>query len=744
MPDTGWGVVYGLFRMPSVVKWSHYALLAGFSAVLPVAAHAQGTADAGATAEATDERVVLEADTVYENSADNTIIAEGNVEALYQGRILRADRLIYDRTTERARASGNVIIIEADGSQQFADEVDVGPNLSDGYAIGYSARLEGNASVAAKSAIRRSDGINAMEHIVYTACPVCEGKNPTWQIRARRAVLDEETQMISYRDAVLEVGGVPVFYLPYLSHPDPNSERRSGFLMPNAGISTMLGTFYKQPYYWAVSDYSDLTISPTVYENVNPLIGVEGRKRFYSGAVSFDASFTHEADFDSNGTTFGEETFRGHLYGNGLFTIKPGWKWGFGVETQTDDLYDLRYRISNQNAKRGLYSNQPRRLLSQLFVTGQGDSYYTDAAVLNFQGLRGEDDASRLPQVAPLAYAEKYWDMGDLGFASVNASSAILTRDVGADSHRVSLGGDWSTMKILPGGFTFKPFAELRGDYYLLDEAVSGKDSVSRAVGNTGATIAYPLIRRGKNVDLMIEPTVMAAWGFANANDPAIPVEDSLLYEFDESSLFEPNGVGNFDLYEGDGKLSAGITARAIWKNGTEVATTVGRRWRSRADPNFDVASNLNGTSSDWVASTSLKMGSALQLNSRVRLNEDDLSLSRLDMRASTSFNRFRAVGQYYKIDPRISPAGTSDEGIYLRGEIDIAGGYSVIFSQLRDISRNVDTRQELGIAYTDDCARFEIIYDRSEVRDRTLGPQESFQIRFSLLSLGNFGSNGF
>ncbi|MBA4226473.1 MAG: LPS-assembly protein LptD [Hyphomonas sp.] len=730
--------------MPSVVKWSHYALLAGFSAVLPVAAHAQSGPETGTPAATTDERVVLEADTVYENSADNTIIAEGNVEALYQGRILRADRLIYDRTTERARASGNVIIIEADGSQQFADEVDVGPNLSDGYAIGYSARLEGNASVAAKSAIRRSDGINAMEHIVYTACPVCEDKKPTWQIRARRAVLDEETQMISYRDAVLEVAGVPVFYLPYLSHPDPNSERRSGFLMPNAGLSTMVGGFYKQPYYWAVSDYSDITISPTVYQKVNPLIGVEARKRFYSGAVSLEGSFTHEADFDSNGQTFGEESFRGHLYGNGLFTITPGWQWGFGLETQTDDLYDLRYRISNQNAKRGLYSNQPRRLLSQVFVTGQGDSYYTDAAVLNFQGLRGEDDAARLPNVAPLAYAEKYWDMGDLGFASVNASSAILTREVGADSHRVSLGGDWSTMKILPGGFTFKPFAELRGDYYLLDEAVSGKDSVARAVGNTGATLAYPLIRRGKSVDLMLEPAVMAAWGFSNVNDPAIPVEDSLLYEFDESSLFEPNGVGNYDLYEGDGKLSAGITARAIWKNGTEISTTVGRRWRSRVDPNFDVASNLNGTSSDWLASASLKMGQALQLNSRVRLNEDDLSLSRLDMRASTSFNRFRGVGQYYKIDERISPAGTSDEGIYLRGEIDITSRYSIIFGQLRDISRNVDTRQEIGLAYTDDCARFEIIYDRSEVRDRTLGPQESFQIRFSLLSLGNFGSNGF
>ena len=124
-----------------MVKWSHYALLAGFSAVLPVAAYAQTEAEPDAATAVTDERVVLEADTVYENTDDNTIIAEGNVEALYQGRVLRADRLIYDRATERARASGNVIIIEADGSQQFADEIDVGANLSDGYAIGYSARL---------------------------------------------------------------------------------------------------------------------------------------------------------------------------------------------------------------------------------------------------------------------------------------------------------------------------------------------------------------------------------------------------------------------------------------------------------------------------------------------------------------------------------------------------------------------------------------------------------------------------
>lgn len=727
--------------------WSQVALLAGFSAVLPLAAHAQDAAatPVSAPAEAADERVILEADKVYELSEENSLVAEGNVQALYQGRTLRADRLIYNRTTERVRASGNVVITDTDGSQQFSDEVDVGPSLTDGYAIGFSARLADGASVAANSAIRKEGGFNALDQVVYTSCQVCEkDRTPTWQIRARRAVLDQESQMISYRDAVVEVAGIPVFYMPYLAHPDPNSDRRSGFLIPNAGLSSKLGAFYKQPYYWAISEYSDLTVAPMVTENVNPVMNFEYRKRFYSGALKIDGSFTQEQDFNGDGEKFGEDKFRGHVFANGAFALQPGWLWGFAVEHQTDDLYDRRYDIDGQNDKRGLYSNQPRRLLSQLYMIGQGDDYYTDVSLLNFQGLRGEDDASRLPVVSPLLYAEKNFDLGNLGFANINLSSAVLTRDIGADSHRVSAGAEWRDFNLLPGGFTFEPFAELRGDYYALDEAVSGKSEVSRAVGNAGAKLAYPLIRTGEAVDLMIEPAVMAAWGFSNVNDPAIPVEDSLLYEFDESSLFEANGFGNYDLYEGDAKLSAGLTARAIWKNGVELSSTVGRRWRSREDPAFDVGSNLNGKSSDWVASAALDLGPALSLISRVRLDDEDLALNRLDVRVSTSLKRFRMVGQYYKIDERISPLGTPDEGVYMRGEVQLTDSYSLIFGQLRDITDDIDAKQEIGIAYSDDCARFELIYSRNELRDRTLGPSENIQFRFTLKSLGNFGSSDF
>ncbi len=733
-----------LVKVRVLAKWHHVAAALGLAVCLPWYAIAQDDAAAPQPA-GQDERVVLEADYVYEVRDENKLVAEGNVEALYQGRILRADRIVYDRTTDKVRASGNVIIIDEIGSQQFADEIEVDSRLSDGYAIGFSARLEDGATVAANSAIRQSNGVNALDQVVYTACPVCEEKKtPTWAVRARRAVLDQESQMISYRDAVIEIAGIPVFYLPFLAHPDPTSERRSGLLIPSAGNSSKLGWFYQQPYYWAVSEHSDLTISPMFSQNVNPLLELDFRKRFYSGSINLNTSFTYEQDFDSDGELFGEERLRGHVYGNGLFAINNEWKWGFGVEHQSDDLYDRRYDIDGQNEQRGLYSSAPRRLLSQLFATGQGDSYYADVALLKFQGLRENDDDAELPTALPVFYSEKFWDLGKWGFASVNASSAILERDIGEDSHRVSVGADWSDLNILPGGFTFEPFAEVRADYYGLDEDESGEESVSRALGNVGGKLAYPMIRPGKVVDVMLEPAVMAAWGTSNSNDDVIPNEDSLLFEADESVLFDANGFGAYDLFEGDGKLAAGITARALWKNGPDLSTTIGKRWRSRPDDAFDATSNLDGTSSDWIIAATADFGRKLRIDTHARLDEDGFSLNRIDAKISSNYKRLRAVAQYYKVDERISTTGKSDEGIFLRGEFRVTSQYSVFAGQLRDISDNLNAKQEYGIAFEDDCSRFEIVYQRSELQDRTLGPEENIQFRFSLKTIGDFGSSEF
>jgi LPS-assembly protein len=79
------------------------------------------------------------------------------------------------------------------------------------------------------------------EQVVYNAARNEENRDPTWVLRSRRAMLDQDDQMITYQDAVLEIVGVPVLYVPWFAHPDPNSERRSGLMTPDLGISSKIG-----------------------------------------------------------------------------------------------------------------------------------------------------------------------------------------------------------------------------------------------------------------------------------------------------------------------------------------------------------------------------------------------------------------------------------------------------------------------------------------------------------------------
>jgi LPS-assembly protein len=699
------------------------------------------------------EKVILEADDISEEDDSNIIVATGSVEASYGGRVLRADRIEYDRRTGKVRATGNVVILDADGTQQFADEVEVNERLDDGYAVGFATRLPAGGVATANSAVRQPNGINALDQAIYTACEVCEeeGQRPTWALRARRAILDENNDIISYRDALLEIGGVPVFYLPYFFHPDPTAGRRSGFLIPRVGGSSRLGFVYGQPYYKVLSKSSDITITPTFYSRVRPLLEVDYRKQFWAGTLNAAGSITFERDFDGDGNRFGEEKVRGHIFADADFEINDTWRWGFGVERASDDLFTRRYSIDGAEVSRGLFDGQPRTLLSQLYAVGQTPSFYADTSLLFFQDLRAASPTiPEAPIATPLLYADKFYDFGKYGRTSITASSAILSRnasdgltpDINPDSRRISIGADWNVTRVLPGGFVAEPFAEVRGDYYNLDPDASGQRTVTRAVGSVGAKLSWPLLRQGKTVDILVEPTVLGAWGLSNTNDPAIPIEDSELFEFDETRLFESNGFSNFDLYEGDGKLSVGVTTSARFRNGFQFDAIAGRRWRSRADTAFDAATNLDGTSSDWVGSVSADFGRLLRVETRLRLDGDSFAVNRVDAKASTRFWRIAASARYFRVDEDIRPnIPTADEGIDTNARFRLTKNYSLTYRQLRDFTAGTNILQSFGVAYTDNCSQFRIIYQRREAVDRTLGPEDAVLFRFSLKTLGEFGT---
>jgi LPS-assembly protein len=730
---------------------SCWAVLAAALAVTaaPSLAFAQTRpAPTPAPVEAT-EAVVLEADTVINDEPGQTVTAEGNVEVRFQGRTLRANRLIYNLATGTIHAQGQVEIVQADGSAEYADEVQVDEALKIGVATELRARFGASGSLVARSAIRNGEDSNELRHIVYTACPICTAgdRPPTWTLRARRAIQDHESRTISYQGMVMEVVGVPVLYLPYFAHPDPTSGRHSGFLVPDAGTNRRLGAFYEQPYYWAISPSQDMTVGVRVHSHVHPLLGVEYRKRFWSGDLQIEGTITNEQEFDGDGETSGDETLRSSIFAEGLFRIDQYWKWGFGAERVTDDLYLRRYNLTGPGEVRGPYIGDSKRLISQLYAVGQDSHSYSQAALVSFQGLRENDSANLTPLILPFAEIDRvYTDPWLGGQVRLQANTAVLRREDnlltasfdGSDSARVSFGATWRNDVLFGPGLVLSPFAQAREDVFRIETTEQEFETFGRTVGLAGAELSWPFVRPG-SVDVIVEPVAMAAWATEDADDPRIINEDSLSFELDDSNLFRANAAPNYDLWEPGGRVSLGMRATARSRTGQSASVLFGRRWRSEAAPGFTVQNNLEGRASDWVGAVQTDLGRNFGTEIRFRLEDESLELQRLDADVRAAVGRFSAHARYFRVDETLAPGNPTSE---VAGEIgvELARGWRLQAGLRRDLDSDINLRQELRAIYEDDCTFLEIAYTRSETRDRLLDSDEGLQIRFGLRSIGVLG----
>ena len=230
----------------------------------------RGTTGTGLPRPDNNAPVTFTADEVEYDRERGIVTARGRVEAWQNERILRADEFSYDRNTGIATVSGHVQIMEADGQVLFADSAELGQGFREGVLTGVRALLAANGRLVANG-VRRTTAplpegapentprttLSDLSRVVYSSCNLCErdpSAPPLWQVRARTATQDTASQRIAYRDARLEIRGIPVLYTPFFSHPDPQSPRGSGFLFPTMGSTRFLGGFIQTPYYWAIDE----------------------------------------------------------------------------------------------------------------------------------------------------------------------------------------------------------------------------------------------------------------------------------------------------------------------------------------------------------------------------------------------------------------------------------------------------------------------------------------------------------
>ena len=203
---------------------------------------------------------------------------------------LIADKVIYNQKEDVVTAIDNVILVEKDGSVVFSDYLELSDQMTAGNMKNIKIIMKDKTRIAAEKARKMSNDNKVMEKVVYSPCDICQNSDPLWQLKARKVKHDAASKNINYNDAFLELKGIPVFYTPFFSHPDPTVKRRSGFLTPSFGGNSYLGAAITPRYFWAISDHEDLTYAPMLTSDHGVVQDLRYRKYFYKGNIYINPS----------------------------------------------------------------------------------------------------------------------------------------------------------------------------------------------------------------------------------------------------------------------------------------------------------------------------------------------------------------------------------------------------------------------------------------------------------------------
>lgn len=186
--------------------------------------------------------------------ADGAATASGRVEVRQGQRLLATGEFAFDRASGIGSSLGPLRLrepgFEARGQRARVATRANRLHLHDVEFVLLEPQLRGTAASAERDA--------AELRLASAALTRCPPRSNLWRLDADRIRIDRDAGAATVRGARLRLGGVPVFYSPYLRLP-LGSRRASGWLFP--GLDTGDGFDLRLPYYLNLAPNYDATLA---------------------------------------------------------------------------------------------------------------------------------------------------------------------------------------------------------------------------------------------------------------------------------------------------------------------------------------------------------------------------------------------------------------------------------------------------------------------------------------------------
>ena len=669
-----------------------------------------------------DEEVSIEADDKdFTFDVNGNAVLSGNVVMRQGDKVIHADRLEYNAKSGQARLTGAV---------EFSSPVLKVRGSSGEYSPALGAQFEGaqfelpqhNVRGAARNMKVDANGTVTLDDVSFTTCPVT---GEDWKLNSRNIVIDSRRHDGTGRGTSVELKGVPIIYLPWMTFP-VGPQRKSGFFFPSIGGSSRNGAEVMLPYYWNIRPNMDFMAEPTYYGKRG--VDFAGELRYLTPRQRGTLDFNFLPSDDIEGID------RTHVHLVHVADL-PG-DWRFRIDAT--DVGDTSYFEDFAHGPEGTSVPFTERLLEASY---RDEHWNVRGQVQDFQTIDENLPTEDRPYArTPRVLASGDWDLGqgaiDYGF---DAEFVNFERNLGVTGWRMDVaprvGLDWSAP-----GFFVRPSAGYRYTQYgLKNQAPGTDDSPSRSlpVASLDAGLVFERAAGSQGQRRMtLEPRALYLYTpFRDQSE--LPLFDTGLPDLNLVQLFRPNRYVGADRVNDANQMAFGLTSRLFnADSGAQyLAASIGQVYYFDPPrvvlPDEPVATR---DTSDFIAQVSLSAYKNWNVEAGLQWNPEDTRTERSQFRVQYRLDGQRVLNLAYRAQRDVLEQ-TEISGAWPLGKNWNAyarGVYSLRDSELIE--------RFAGFEYKACCWRLRAVARRA-ISNREGTQETSFYVQMELTGLSSVGN---
>jgi LPS-assembly protein len=583
----------------------------------------------------------------------------------------------------------------------------------------------------------------------------CVQATPRWMVSGTSGTL-VHNKRVTFKNAVISVKGVPVFYVPYIYYPINKEDRSTGFLMPSFGSSRVGGFQISNAFFWAIDRSTDATFYYDYLKRAGNGVGAEYR---FASAPGSNGDLKFYSLKQRANTVFGTFATRSYMTTGHL-------NYGLGGGLRLVGLVSYASNpLTQQLFQQNVFDMTNRTRDIDFSLSGGRGRYSGSVNVARHDVFQGYTTAARngnAPRVtlsmadAPIGRSKVYFGAG--GEAGYLVSEGAIDnpatdRSLARFDARPRVNWPISSLPFLrlttSAAWEITQWTESLNPLTGLQEATPlTRNLFSTDVRLTGPTFARiwqpQKSKYADRVKHVIEPTIGVQWlsdyadltrivqidsidflptgtrtiayGLSNrvlirkraAEGAQGPVREVLSVDVTQSSYSNSRAAIADPLYL---PCSTGTFSPVkVTVNGHPSERTTGQFWVD-INPQFQTPCTLNASGTFRAALADLSLGWTKRQYIPGLKNFDNPDLADNFLNGGTSFRR---------------PNG------------HLGGTYAIQY----DLRRSRVVQQRLGVFYNSQCCGISVDYQRQELITGTFNQQNNrFNFAFTLAGIGSFSN---